>query len=180
MDKLKICRKDKFIMFILGLFIIFGIIWIYPECFDNVYGLNFLSEDRYSGGRNLLDDFGIVVFGAPIIIIWCYPIKQYISILLDIKFQKLVTVTVRGRKRPEAEVFDRYVPGTKDENDIHFYWKAIDDSKKKYRFFVFKDVNTLKGETTKHYYNVTYYKYSKIVTHIEKAKIKQINNVEKQ
>ena len=175
MDKLKICRKDKFIMFILGLFIVFGVLWIYPECYESVYEFFVLSETPALGYRKLFRDFGIVVSGVPTIIMWCYPIKQYISILLDIKFQKLVTVTVKGRKRPESEVFDRYVPGTKDENDIHFYWKAMDDSKKKYRFFVFKDVNTLKGETTKHYYNVTYYKYSKIVTHIEKAqKIKPI------
>lgn len=180
MDKLKICRKDKLIMFLVGAFAVIGCLWLYPQSCVSVYRFFVLSEEPDLGYRQLLYDLTMLFWGIPNIIIWCYPIKQYISILLDIKFQKLVTVTVKGRKRPEAEVFDRYVPGTKDENDIHFYWKAIDDSKKKYRFFVFKDVNTLKGETTKHYYNVTYYKYSKIVTHIEKAKIKQINNVEKQ
>ena len=170
MDKLKICRKDKLIMFILSCFLVLGTLWIYPECFKSVYELFFLSESRYLGERDLLDDLLIVILGIPGTILLCYPIKQYICILLDMKTQKLETVKVKGRKRPEAEVFDTYVPGTKSKNDIYFYWKAIDDSKKRYRFLVFKDVNTLRGETTRHHYNVTYYKYSKIVTHIEKAR----------
>lgn len=138
MDKLKICRHDKLIMFLLSCFLVLGTLWIYPKCFKSVYELFFLSESRYLGERNLLDDLLIVILGIPGTILWCYPIKQYICILLDMKNQKLETVKVKGRKRPEAEAFDTYVPGAKSKNDIYFYWKAIDDSKKDIDFLFLK------------------------------------------
>ena len=166
MDRLKVCRKKKTGMFLLSCFIVFCIIYIYPICFLSICKLLFLNGNSYLVDRNLLDDLIVVVFALPGSIPWCIRIKEYFCILLDIKKQKKMTVRVRGCEKPSTETFDTYVPG--NENNIYFYWKAKDVSNKKYKFLLFKDLNILKGKTTKHNYVVTCYKYSKIITSIEK------------
>ncbi len=167
MEKLVVCRKKKTGMFVLSCFVILAIIYIYPICFSSIYKLVFYNT--YPADRNLLNDLLIVLLGVPGSLPWCFLIKEYICILLDIKIRKQTTVTVKGCGKPELQLFGTYVPGTEIKNNSYFYWKAKDDSDKKYRFIIFQDENNLKGKTMKHSYNVTYYKYSKIVTDIEKA-----------
>ena len=94
-------------------------------------------------------------------------VKQ-LCILLDIKMKKKTTITVKGCGKPELQLFDTYKTGTEIKNDSYFYWKAKDNSDKRYRFIIFREENNLKGKTMKHSYNVICYKYSKVVTNIEK------------
>ena len=82
--------------------------------------------------------------------------------------KKKTTITVKGCGKPELQLFDTYKTGTEINNDSYFYWKAKDNSDKRYRFIIFREENNLKGKTMKHSYNVTCYKYSKVVTNIEK------------
>ncbi len=167
MDKLYICRKKKRGMFLLVCFCALCYIYTFPYCFYYVYELFFHST--YQAGRNLLDDLKVLVLGLPVFPLWFILIKEYIFILLDIKIKKQITTKVMGRGKPELNFFDTHIPGSDNKDDIYFYWKAIDDSGKKYKFILFQEENNLKGKTVKHSYNVTYYKYSKIVTNIEKC-----------
>lgn len=167
MDKLYICRKKKRGMFLLACFGVLGFIYFYPECFSYVYGLFFHST--YPDDRNLLDDLKFLVLVLLACPLWFVLVKEYICILLDIKMKKQITTKVKGRGRPELNFFDTHIPGSDNKDDIYFYWKAIDDSGKKYKFILFQEENNLKGKTVKHSYNVTYYKHSKIVTNIEKC-----------
>lgn len=173
MDKLKTCLMKKRGMFILSCFVVFSIVCIYPICFLSVYKLFFYSGTDYSIDRNLLDDLIIVLFAFPGSLPWCIHIKEYVGILLDIKMKKQITTKAKGRGRPELNFFDTHIPGSDNKDDIYFYWKAIDDSGKKYKFILFQEENNLKGKTVKHSYNVTYYKHSKIVTNIERCQGKK-------
>ena len=166
MEKLIVCRKKKMGMFFLACFIILGMAYIYPICFYNVYELFFYST--YPFDRNLLDDLLVVLLAVPGSVPWCFIIKEYICILLDTKMKKQTTITVKGCGKPELQLFGTHRPGTEIKNDSYFYWKAKDNSDKKYRFIIFREENNLKGKTMKHSYNVTCYKYSKVVTNIEK------------
>lgn len=166
MEKLIVCRKKKMGMFFLACFVILVIVYIYPICFYNIYKL--LFDNTYSFDRNLLDDLLVVLLAVPGLLPWCFIIKEYICILLDIKMKKKTTITVKGCGKPELQLFDTYKTGTEIKNDSYFYWKAKDNSDKRYRFIIFREENNLKGKTMKHSYNVTCYKYSKVVTNIEK------------
>lgn len=166
MEKLIVCQKKKRGMFVLSCFVILVIVYIYPICFSSIYKL--LFDNTYPFNRNLVDDLLVVLLGVPGSLPWCFIIKEYICILLDIKMKKQTTITVKGCGKPELQLFDTHIHGTEIKNDSYFYWKAKDDSNKKYRFIIFRDENNLKGKTMKHSYNVTSYKYSKIVTNIEK------------
>lgn len=166
MEKLIVCRKKKMGMFLLSCFVILGIVYIYPICFYNLYELIF--HNTYPADRNLLDDLLVVLLGVPGSLPWCFIIKEYICILLDIKIKKQTTIIVKGCGKPELQLFGTHIHGTEIKNESYFYWKAKDDSDKKYRFIIFRDDNNLKGKTMKHSYNVTCYKYSKVVTTIEK------------
>ena len=166
MEKLIVCRKKKMGMFFLACFVILAIIYIYPICFYNIYELFF--RNAYPADRNLLDDLLIVLLAVPGSVPWCFIIKEYICILLDIKMKKKTTITVKGCGKPELQLFGTHIPRTEIKNDSYFYWKAKDNSDKKYRFIIFREENNLKGKTMKHSYSVTCYKYSKVVTNIEK------------
>lgn len=167
MDKLVVSRKKKLGGFILSCFVVFCIIYIYPICLYSVCELVFNDNGVFSSGRNFLDDLIVVVFALPGSIPWCIRIKEYICILLDIKSRKLMTCKVKGCGKPTVEFLDTLA--SRNQNDMYYYWKAKDNLNKKYKFMIFKDVSGLKGKTIKHSYNVTYYKYSKIVTSIEKT-----------
>ena len=86
MEKLIVCRKKKMGMFLLSCFVILGIVYIYPICFYNLYELIF--HNTYPADRNLLDDLLVVLLGVPGSLPWCFIIKEYICILLDIKIKK--------------------------------------------------------------------------------------------
>ena len=167
MDKLYICRKKKRGMFLLVCFCALCYVYTFPYCFYYVYELFFHST--YQAGRNLLDDLKFLVLVLLACPLWFILVKEYICILLDIKMKKQITTKAKGRGRPELNFFDTHIPGSDNKDDIYFYWKAIDDSGKKYKFILFQEENNLKGKTVKHSYNVTYYKHSKIVTNIERC-----------
>ncbi len=153
-------------MFLLVCVVALGTLYIYPECFSYVYAL--FVHNTYPVDRNLLDDLKFLVLVILAIPLWLVLIKEYICVLLDIKKNEQMTVKVKGMGKPELNFFDTHIPGSNRKEDIYYYWKAIDSVGKKYKFIVFSEENNLKGKTIKHSYNVTFYKYSKIVTNIEK------------
>ena len=57
--------------------------------------------------------------------------------------KKQITTKAKGRGRPELNFFDTHIPGSDNKDDIYFYWKAIDDSGKKYKFILFQEENNL-------------------------------------
>lgn len=173
MDKLNTYKKDKLGMFILSLFLIGALLWIYPVCLKSVYSFIFLPQTCEEMTKSdFLDDLFIVVFSLPTIIPFCiFRIREFVCVLLDIKNKTQETIVVKSLKSPETVNFDRYIPEIKNKNDVYFYWKAISSSNKKYKFIIFKDVNTLNVETPKHFYSVTYFKNSKIVTSIDKNRV---------
>ena len=172
MEMLLICRKKKMAMFIFASCLIVLFICCYPSFISNAYELIFCHSIP-NGNVSPLSDVYLALIGIPGMLPWCIPIKEYICILIDIKIQKQITVKVQGCEKPQLEFFDPLKFDTKKNKDKivlkpYFYWKAKDASQKKYRFILFPEINNLKGKTINHSYNVSCYKYSKVVTAIEK------------
>ncbi len=160
MSYLKDYAKDKLPVFIASTtFLVVGLI-LYPICLESVY--NYYNDLANVTLTRFRSSFKFVIMFFPAMyLFWVPRFFRYIGVLLDIIKQKQVTVIVKGLNKPDAEAFDR-------RKEIYFIWKTKDAKNKKYKFIVYGDVNTLKGKTKKHFYKVTYYKYSKIVTGIEK------------
>ena len=170
MKYLKTLKKDKFGMFILSLCAIVGIVLYFKHSFNAVYNyFTYGDNGLWSGdvGQSLI----ILIFGLPSILMFYLPkIFEYIGILIDIKHPELMKETVVSLTKPETTVFDRYKPGTKDENDIYYIWKVQNEKGKKMKMIYFKNVFSFVGKTIEHTYEVTYYKHSKVVVDVKKIK----------
>ncbi len=155
----------------LHLIFIIAVACIYPQCLREVfYGGEYVIRNSYRNAAG-----GIVFLGPPIILFTSGTfLYKFVNVLLDYKFPETKTVVVRGLERPN-------IRGLQDvplfNKDVAFsYWRTKDLNGQNKTLYI-SDVymrETLHGETTRHWYKVTYYRFSKMVVSIEKAKgIKQ-------
>ena len=169
MEYLKILKKDKLGMFIFSLCSIIGIVLFFKRSFIVVYNY-FAYGDMGLWSGDVGQCIVILIGGIPAIICYFLKIIEYIEILSDIKRQQLITEVVVSLSKPDVTAFDRYKPGKKDENDIYYVWKVKNEKEKKLKMIYFKNVFSFVGKTISHTYEVTYYKYSKVIVDVKKIK----------
>ena len=170
MEYLKVLKKDKLGMLLISIFTAILGILLLKRSFLVVYNyFTYGDNGLWSGdfGQSLI----ILIFAVPTILMYDLPkLFEYIGILVDIKRSEMIKETVVSLAKPETTVFDRYKPGTKDENDIYYIWKVKNEKGKKMKMIYFKNVFSFVGKTIEHTYEVTYYKHSKVVVDVKKIK----------
>ncbi len=110
-------------------------------------------------------------FLLPMMIIVCIKnIIGFFGICIDFFFGKTKTKIVKGVDKSYKEYSDSYST-TKKKNVFAYYkWKVKSSCGISYNVIIPKDVKGLipRGKTKKQRFKITYYRFSKIVTNIEK------------
>lgn len=88
---------------------------------------------------------------------------QYLSVLMDMIFKKQKKIIITNTSKISYGVFD-------DSEKKPYYWHAKDKRKIYHRFVVYNDVYSLKAKKKTNTYEVTYFRFSKVVTEIKKVK----------
>ncbi len=144
---------------------------ILPNSIDTVM-------EMLNGGGSLgyiKPDVGIVFLGPPILLITSIPfVLKYFCVLLDYVVHEQKTIIIRGLERPNIRGLQDVPLFNKDV--VFSYWRTKDLNGRNKTLYISNVYmrEVLHGETTRHWYKVTYYRFSKMVVSIEKAKgIKQ-------
>lgn len=165
MEYLNILKKDRRFLFIV--FCVFFICAI-PFFFMD---LNILINARDSSytSSDISQALKMVVSFSAFLVVDIPSNKFFFSLMLDIKVKKECTASVNFIKVKPSRFYN-YIPGTKSENDYFYKCYLKTNKGKRMKIIIFKDLmEEIKEKTDNHTYSVTYYRYSKVATHIEKT-----------
>ena len=155
MDILKRFHKQKVFLGIFSVVVVVLFILFYDDLvneYNNMTPIGYRYRQA-SGG----------IVSIPVVVI-AYLIPngvRYFFILLDMIFKKQKKIIITNTRKVSPDIYG-------DSKD-YYYWYAKDKRKIHHRFVVYNDVYSLKAKKKTNTYEVTYFRFSKVVTEIKKV-----------